>query len=242
MHNWNCLAWILVISEQKCKDKWRESQREKPFSRSTSGVQNNPQVMPNSCFSHIWFFVTSQTVAHQAPLCLGFSRQEYGSGLLFPPPGDLHDPGTEPTSLTSPALAGGFFTTSATWEALTEKQMGREAACQRRQFKSTADLQNLTFPASSLYLRFQATMYPGISVWFLPVCSYFLSSSLPYGRDLPASRWFCHAAEILGWTVWAPISKGWDHRASEGKKTYSCPRWERLSGSQGGDSRVGILL
>lgn len=40
-----------------------------------------------------------------------------------------------------------------------------------------ADLENLTFPASSLYLRFQATMYPGISVWFLPVCSYFLSSS-----------------------------------------------------------------
>ena len=46
-----------------------------------------------------------------------FSRQEYWSGLPCPPPGDLPDPGTEPVSLLSPALAGGFFTTSATWEA-----------------------------------------------------------------------------------------------------------------------------
>ena len=49
---------------------------------------------------------------------MGFSRQEYWSGLLWPPPGDLPDPGIEPTSLESPALAGRFLTTSATWEAL----------------------------------------------------------------------------------------------------------------------------
>ena len=48
---------------------------------------------------------------------MGFSRQEYGSGLPCPPPGDLPDPGIEPRSPTSLALAGGFFTTSATWEA-----------------------------------------------------------------------------------------------------------------------------
>ena len=47
---------------------------------------------------------------------MGFSRQEYWSGLPGPPPGDLLDPGLEPTSLMSPALVGGFFTTSATWE------------------------------------------------------------------------------------------------------------------------------
>ena len=47
----------------------------------------------------------------------GFSRQEYWNGLPCPPPGDLPSPGIEPTSLTSPALAGGFFTTSTTWEA-----------------------------------------------------------------------------------------------------------------------------
>ena len=48
---------------------------------------------------------------------MGFSRQQYRSGLPCPPPGGLPDPGIEPESLMSPALAGGFFTTSATWEA-----------------------------------------------------------------------------------------------------------------------------
>ena len=48
---------------------------------------------------------------------MGFSRQECWSGLPCPPPGDLPDPGIEPTSLMSPALAGGFLTTTATWEA-----------------------------------------------------------------------------------------------------------------------------
>jgi len=49
---------------------------------------------------------------------MGFSRQEYWSGLPCPPPGDLPNPGIEPRYLMSPALAGGFFTTSITWEAL----------------------------------------------------------------------------------------------------------------------------
>ena len=49
---------------------------------------------------------------------MGFSRQEYWSGLPCPPPWDLPNPGMERVSLTSPALAGGFFTTSTTWEAL----------------------------------------------------------------------------------------------------------------------------
>ena len=54
---------------------------------------------------------TPWTVAHQAPLSMGFSRQEYWSGLPCPTPGDLADPGIEPTSPASPALAGRFFTT-----------------------------------------------------------------------------------------------------------------------------------
>ena len=60
---------------------------------------------------------TLWTVAPQALLSWGFFRQEYWSGLPCPPPGDLPIPGIEPTSLTSPELADGFFTTSATWEA-----------------------------------------------------------------------------------------------------------------------------
>jgi len=61
--------------------------------------------------------VTVWTVACQTPLSMGFSRLEYWSGLPCPPLWDLPDPGIEPTSLMSPALAGGFFTTSTTWEA-----------------------------------------------------------------------------------------------------------------------------
>ena len=58
-------------------------------------------------------------VAHQAPLFMGFSRQEYRNKLPCPAPEDLPDPGTELKTLTSPALAGRFFTTSAIWEAHT---------------------------------------------------------------------------------------------------------------------------
>ena len=65
-----------------------------------------------SRFSRVRLFATPWTVARQAPLSMGFSRQEHCSGLPCPPPGDLPHPGTEPPSLTSPALAGGFFTTN----------------------------------------------------------------------------------------------------------------------------------
>ena len=68
-------------------------------------------------FSRVQLLVTLWTEARQAPLPMGFSRQEYWSGLLCPPPGDLPDPGIEPVALVSPALADVFFTTSTTWEA-----------------------------------------------------------------------------------------------------------------------------
>ena len=68
--------------------------------------------------SHVRLFVTLWTVACQALLFMGFSWQEYWTGLPCPPPGDLPDPGIEPASLMSPALAGGFFTISTTWKAL----------------------------------------------------------------------------------------------------------------------------
>ena len=57
--------------------------------------------------SHVQLFVTSWTVAHQAPLSMGFSRQAYWSGLPFPSPGDLHNPGIEPRS---PALRADALT------------------------------------------------------------------------------------------------------------------------------------
>ena len=67
------------------------------------------------CFSRAQLFATVWTLAHQAPLSVGLSRQKYWSGLPRPPLGDLPDPGIEPVSPISLALAGRFFTTSATW-------------------------------------------------------------------------------------------------------------------------------
>ena len=83
----------------------------------------NPYPLPRacalSCFSRVQLFATLRTGACQAPLSMGFSRQEYWSGLPCPPPGDLPDSGIKPVSLRSPALAGGLFTTSTTQEAHT---------------------------------------------------------------------------------------------------------------------------
>ena len=73
-----------------------------------------------SHFSRVQLFVTLWNIAHQAPLSMGFSRQQHWSGLPCPPPGDLPDPGVKSMSLVSPALAGRFFTTSATWKAQEE--------------------------------------------------------------------------------------------------------------------------
>ena len=61
---------------------------------------------------------TPWTVAFQAPVSMGFSRQEYWSVWPCPPPGTLPHPGIEPASFMSPALAGKFFSTSTIWEAL----------------------------------------------------------------------------------------------------------------------------
>ena len=75
-------------------------------------------------FSHVWLFAAPWTVACQLPLPTEqlplpwlLCSQEYWSGVSFPTPGDLSNPGIKPTSLASPALSGRFFTTSATWEA-----------------------------------------------------------------------------------------------------------------------------
>ena len=66
-----------------------------------------------SRFSLVQLFATPSSVAHQAPLSMAFSRPEYWSGLPFTPPEELPNPGIETASLRSPALAGGFFITSA---------------------------------------------------------------------------------------------------------------------------------
>ena len=67
-----------------------------------------------NCFSCVRLFATLWTVACQASLSIQFPRQEYWSGLPCPPPSGLPNLGVKPVSLMSPALAGGFFTTSTT--------------------------------------------------------------------------------------------------------------------------------
>ena len=71
-----------------------------------------------SHLSHVRPFVTLWAGAHQAPVSIGFSKEENWSRLPCPLPGDLPDSGIKPTSLMSPALAGGFFTTSTPWDTL----------------------------------------------------------------------------------------------------------------------------
>ena len=85
------------------------------------------------------------TVAHQAPLSIGFSRQEYWSGLPCPPPGDLPNPGIKPASLISPVLAGRFFTTSAIWEAvlgILQQKKKKKAWLQGDEFRASVSAAN----------------------------------------------------------------------------------------------------
>ena len=70
-----------------------------------------------SHFTHVQLFATPWTVDCQTPLSMKFSRQEYWNGLLYPPLGDLPNPGIKPMSLPLLALAGRFFITSTTWGA-----------------------------------------------------------------------------------------------------------------------------
>ena len=77
---------------------------------------NRKQFMCVHSLSCVWLLTTPRTVAHQAPLSMGLSRQENWSGLPCPPLGNLPNPGIKPEALTSLALEGEFFTTSATWE------------------------------------------------------------------------------------------------------------------------------
>ena len=132
------LTWFHVA--QQTVAEWREhrSQRgrgsnpgpapsscgtlRKPLKTSGLHLPNEGVCLP-SCFSRVQLVVTLWTVACQTPLSMGFSRQEFWSGLPCPSPGDLPNAGIELASLTSPASAGRFFTTSTAWEALNEDRV-----------------------------------------------------------------------------------------------------------------------
>ena len=86
-------------------------------SKGSLGLELHAGCLCAKLLQRVWLFLTPWTVARWAPLSMAFSRQEHWSGLPFPSPGCLPHPGIEPESLTSPALAGGVFTTSTTGAA-----------------------------------------------------------------------------------------------------------------------------
>ena len=102
-----CMCWcFLLMSEFQFLHRTIETPLFKPTGFKTS------------ChFSYVRLFVTPWRVACRAPLFMGFSCQEYWTGLLFPSSGDLPDAGIESVLFLSPALAGGFFIADSTWEA-----------------------------------------------------------------------------------------------------------------------------
>ena len=105
-----------VANWQMCRHMCPYTHIETPYVSMSKGCYVDTVL---GCFSHVRLFVTLWTV-HQAPLSIGFSRQEYRSGLPCSPPADLPNPGIESMCFMSPALAGGFIATHATWEAHTQ--------------------------------------------------------------------------------------------------------------------------
>ena len=101
--------------------------------------------------------MTLWTVAHEALLSMGFSMQEYWSGFSCPPPGDLPDPGIEPKSLMSPALAGRFFTTSTTQEAQVLVAQSCLTLC---------NCMNCNLPGSSVYGILQERILKWVAIPF----------------------------------------------------------------------------
>ena len=109
-----------------------------------------------SSFSHVWFFAAPWTVAHQAPLSMGFSRQECWSALPFPTPEALSNPGIKPMSLASPALANGFFSTRATYKSTQRTIKVRETVAAR--VKRSRQFLPGTCSQTVLYLSTEAAL------------------------------------------------------------------------------------
>ena len=153
--------------------------------------------------------MTPWTVDCQAPLSTGFSRQEYWSGLLFPSPRELPHPGIKPQSLTSPALAGGFFTTEPPGKPSlrhlqinTSQQLIPVSACSSLSFpvsaKSTTILtaaQATVFRLEFSFLSFSldALLLDRSQGFYLPnisrACLTLFTSTSPWHKSPPLRMW-----------------------------------------------------
>ena len=123
-----CMDWeghspLCVRQFQKRTSGWTEKTRVTDLLFTGPGYFKNLHLLSwlHACmlspFSCVRLFVIPWTTAQQAPLSMGILQARTLESVAIPPPGDLSDPGIEPASLMSPALAGRFFTTSATQEA-----------------------------------------------------------------------------------------------------------------------------
>ena len=98
------------------------------FSQTCCELSGSESCVCVCVLSRVWLFATLWTTARQAPLSMGFFRQEYWSGFPFPLPGDLPKPGIKPAFPAPRALAGGFFTTeppgklSKSWPQFTDEE------------------------------------------------------------------------------------------------------------------------
>ena len=160
--------------------------------------------------------VTLWTIAHQALLSMGFSRQESWSGFQFPSPGDLLNPGIEPISLTSPALAGRFFTTSSNWEtqASVSVQFSHSVVSDSlRPHESHHTRPPCPSPTPGVYSNscpLSQWCHPAISSSAVPFSS--CSQSLPALGSFLMSQLFAWGGRSIGVSasvLWPPDVKSW---------------------------------
>ena len=166
-----------------------------------------------SCFSHVLLCATPWTVACQAPLSMGFSRQEYWSGWPRPPPGDLPDPGVEPRSLMSPALAGRFFTLAPpgkphSWVINLFMYTPSHSLLRCLSFGckliTCQVLPRLEYELA-LVLIVLCSFYPGLDMSSASPCMYLAISLLNVGSDssLVWPTWILY--RNLSYWPWAPV-------------------------------------
>ena len=138
-----------------------------------------PMCVP-SHFRHVQLFATPWTAAFQAPVSIGFSRQEYWSGLPLPPPENLPNPRDWTHVSVSPALAGGFFTISATWslqilDPFLSLELGVSAVTLQWCFLFHSHSSSLHVPCLPATLCYLLSPSPLLSSsWTHPHCSFLL--------------------------------------------------------------------
>ena len=162
-----------------------------------------------SHFSHVWLSATLWTAACQAPLSMGFSRQEYWSGLTCPPSGHLSNPGIEPKSLKSPALAGGSFTTSAT----REPHLLRFTWTARRSNKSILKEINPVFSLEQLMLKLKPQYFGYLMQRVNSLEKTLMLERLKVKGEEGDRGWEGWMASLLQWTwTWANSRRQWGTR------------------------------